>query len=139
MTKKRTRKAKPQFSGIKLVEPETSKTELDPAKDQKIAELRELLERARQTLVVTTKQSRTISWPRTWWEHFKQDCFPIWAKVRWPVQFEERHYWEVLDTKSAAPVKVCKQNPPETPATLLAQGKPVPQETAVGNCEWMRR
>ncbi len=26
------------------------------------------------------------SWPKDWWEHFKERWFPIWAKHRWPVR-----------------------------------------------------
>jgi hypothetical protein len=25
--------------------------------------------------------------PASWWQHFKQDCFPKWALKRWPVRY----------------------------------------------------
>ena len=28
-----------------------------------------------------------IRYPRDWWQHFKEQCFPKWAKRRWPVKY----------------------------------------------------
>lgn len=28
------------------------------------------------------------SWPKTWWDAFKERWFPTWAKLRWPIQYE---------------------------------------------------
>lgn len=28
--------------------------------------------------------AKEISRPASWWDHFKQDKFPAWAKTRWP-------------------------------------------------------
>lgn len=27
-------------------------------------------------------------WPQTWWDAVKERWFPVWAKRRWPVQYE---------------------------------------------------
>jgi hypothetical protein len=32
------------------------------------------------------KRTETVSYPATWWEHFKHRWFPRWALKRWPVQ-----------------------------------------------------
>jgi len=29
-----------------------------------------------------------ISWPKNWWEHFKDRWFPKWAKKKWPIRKE---------------------------------------------------
>lgn len=31
-----------------------------------------------------------FKWPASWWQHFKQDCFPEWAKARWPVRYKSQ-------------------------------------------------
>jgi hypothetical protein len=31
------------------------------------------------------KVALAVHYPLTWWQHFKQDCFPNWALRRWPV------------------------------------------------------
>jgi hypothetical protein len=28
-------------------------------------------------------------WPKTWWDAFKDHWFPLWAKTRWPIQWDE--------------------------------------------------
>lgn len=31
-------------------------------------------------------QTTQIFVPASWWQHFKRDCFPAWARNRWPVK-----------------------------------------------------
>ena len=41
---------------------------------------------------------RAITWPRDWWQHFKQDVLfeftPAWLRERFPIQYDEVVYWE---------------------------------------------
>ena len=30
----------------------------------------------------------TVSVPKSWWEHFKKDCFPDWLLRTWPAKFK---------------------------------------------------
>lgn len=32
--------------------------------------------------------TKTFQWPLNWWEHFKQDWFPEWLLVRFPIKYE---------------------------------------------------
>lgn len=43
----------------------------------------------------------TVSYPATWWDHFKYSCFPRWAKKRWPpaIKVVEQRY----DVKAVYP------------------------------------
>ena len=33
-----------------------------------------------------------VSWPRNWWEHFKQDHMPAWYKRWWPVLMSKKKW-----------------------------------------------
>ena len=35
-------------------------------------------------------EHREYQWPADWWQAFKERWFPLWAKARWPVQYERR-------------------------------------------------
>lgn len=41
-----------------------------------------------------TRVRHVIRWPASWWQHVKEDLFPVWVKRRWPVQFAEHIWWE---------------------------------------------
>lgn len=103
MSKKRVvRKAKkPQFSGVQIESDPPLKTAADLAREKQIETLRTLIQEAAKLPPATVKISHTIAWPRTWWDHVKQDLLPVWVKLRWPVQFEERVYWEEVPDKGS--------------------------------------
>ena len=44
-------------------------------------------------------QHEEISYPRDWWEAFKERWFPKWAKIKWPVQYRKT----VMDAKAIYP------------------------------------
>jgi hypothetical protein len=43
----------------------------------------------------------TVSYPATWWQHFKQDCFPKWLLERFPVQYNSNSV--LLDVQTMYP------------------------------------
>lgn len=38
---------------------------------------------------ISARPSVTHQVPASWWQYFKQDRFPLWAKKRWPVRYEK--------------------------------------------------
>lgn len=52
--------------------------------------------------------SRTVRWPKTWWQHVKEDLFPDWAKSKWPVEYDECTYLEVLNAPADRSVGLSK-------------------------------
>lgn len=42
----------------------------------------------------TCRMTRTVRWPSTWWQHVKEDLFPVSWKRRWPVQYSEQQWFE---------------------------------------------
>ncbi len=41
--------------------------------------------------------------PKDWWQHFKEQYFPLWAKRRWPVKHEQYEQYVDFDLKLLFP------------------------------------
>lgn len=56
---------------------------------------------------------KTVRFPRDWWQAFKKQYFPMWALVRWPVQYDEvtmeanAYYPEIQIPNKQTFVEVC--------------------------------
>ncbi len=95
-TKKSTPVA-PRFSVTLTPTPHESIKTVMQLVEEEVKRREELAKRI--GVVIKARIRRTISWPRTWWDHLKQDLFPLWVKARWPVDYEEHVYWEEVPTE----------------------------------------
>ena len=58
----------------------------------------------------TTSEAKTanISWPSTWWEHWKEQHAPKWFKERWPVKYSGCEYTtEINNHTTIHETRVC--------------------------------
>lgn len=42
-------------------------------------------------IAARTVACETVTWPATWWQHFKDRWYPRWLKERFPVKRSKRH------------------------------------------------
>lgn len=113
MTKPRKPRAKKQFKmTVELFD------KIQTVEDLILAEIEQRKRLAFEAPVVP-KVVCSVKWPKTWWQHFKQDCFPAWAKERWPVQLEERS-WAEDAPKPSPTVRIYIPNATTPAGTLVA-------------------
>lgn len=44
----------------------------------------------------------TLDVPSSWWQHLKQDCFPVWYKKKWPVKYITKEKMFLFDLETVA-------------------------------------
>jgi hypothetical protein len=42
---------------------------------------------------ITEEKTISFKTPKTWWQHFKESCFPKWLLRRFPVKYIEKKYF----------------------------------------------
>lgn len=123
MSKKR-RKTKqepqPKFTGIKVEPPIPNKTVNQLIEEE--LNRREALVKRIAALPKPKRISKTISWPRTWWDHVKQDLLPVCVKMHWPVQFDEHTYWEEISEDAGATIRQPALNTPAQELVSITLG-----------------
>lgn len=77
---------------------------------------RQLVARMVSQVAARKYDVKTVRFPKDWWQAFKKQFFPMWALVRWPVQYEEitmeanAYYPEIEIPDKQAFVEVCIHN-----------------------------
>jgi hypothetical protein len=56
----------------------------------------------------TETKTADVSWPSTWWEHWKEQHAPDWFKKRWPVKYSGVKYdTEIIHHTTIHETRIC--------------------------------
>ena len=61
-------------------------------------------------------QNVTVSYPNSWWDAFKRECFPKWALQRWPARYTD----VTVDVRAVYP-KLRMETPYDTTYVIQTQ------------------